>query len=93
MMSQRSVRSTPQPTTASWTRSDQYEPLATAPPTTPQQELDLGDKLEKPHEHRLRTWLERIEHNQAATRVFWFFVGFYSSALLCGAIIVAIMRK
>lgn len=53
----------------------------------------MGDKFEKTQEHLLKTLLGRIEHNQTATRVFWLFVGLWTSALICCAVILPIMRQ
>lgn len=54
--------------------------------------MDKDDSIELDRQHP-RSLLARIEHNQAATRVFWFFVGLYCGAIVGAVVLIPILKQ
>lgn len=66
--------------------SQSQDPYIAQDPSVTSQSERMDDDFAQPEQHTSQALLSRIEHNPAATRVFWFFVG-----LTCGAVISAIV--
>jgi hypothetical protein len=92
MASQRPARATYNSTTPIREESNPYLPLATSEDVT-SNELRPMNEVPKALDYQPRkSFLERIEHNQVATRVFWFFVGLWSGGIVSCVVIVPILR-
>ncbi|GAC92696.1 hypothetical protein PHSY_000251 [Pseudozyma hubeiensis SY62] len=59
---------------------------------------DAPDQTDKDNSIELdrqqpRSFLARIEHNQTATRVFWFMVGLHTGMIIAGIIVVIVDKQ